>query len=106
MIKRSYFGQFGGRFVPETLMPALQELEREYKAAKRDKPFRGQDLPPRWRKVLGNHIFGLGAKQVEPDARASPKELGDARIRPILRTGPGHTGGNFPVKQAARVAWR
>ncbi len=25
-----YFGQFGGKFVPETLMPALNELELAY----------------------------------------------------------------------------
>jgi len=35
---RGYFGQFGGRFVPETLMPALDELETAYEEAKRD-PF-------------------------------------------------------------------
>ena len=34
-----YFGQFGGRFVPETLMPALDELERAYEKAKRDQSF-------------------------------------------------------------------
>src|SRR4030066_918552 len=34
-----YFGQFGGRFVPETLMPALDELETAYEKAKRDPSF-------------------------------------------------------------------
>jgi tryptophan synthase beta chain len=34
-----YFGQFGGRFVPETLMPALDELETAYAEAKRDPSF-------------------------------------------------------------------
>ncbi len=33
------FGPYGGRYVPETLMAALQELEREYERAKRDKKF-------------------------------------------------------------------
>jgi tryptophan synthase beta chain len=33
------FGPYGGRYVPETLMAALQELEREYEKAKRDKKF-------------------------------------------------------------------
>ncbi len=37
--KKGHFGQFGGKFVPETLMTALEELEREYKTAKRDRPF-------------------------------------------------------------------
>src|SRR5579872_2103679 len=33
------FGVYGGRFVPETLMAALEELEREYDKAKRDRSF-------------------------------------------------------------------
>ena len=33
------FGPYGGRYVPETLMAALQELEREYDQARRDKKF-------------------------------------------------------------------
>jgi tryptophan synthase beta chain len=33
------FGQFGGRYVPETLIPALDELEEAYAAAARDASF-------------------------------------------------------------------
>lgn len=33
------FGVFGGKFVPETLMTALQELDAEYKRAKNDPEF-------------------------------------------------------------------
>ena len=33
------FGVYGGRYVPETLMVALEELEREYEKAKRDRKF-------------------------------------------------------------------
>lgn len=33
------FGPYGGRYVPETLMPALLELEREYASAKKDRGF-------------------------------------------------------------------
>jgi tryptophan synthase beta chain len=33
------FGAYGGRYVPETLMAALDELEREYENAKRDRKF-------------------------------------------------------------------
>jgi tryptophan synthase beta chain len=36
---RGYFEQFGGKFVPETLMPALGELEAAYAEAKRDSSF-------------------------------------------------------------------
>jgi tryptophan synthase beta chain len=37
---RGYFGRYGGRFVPETLMPALFELEELYTEAKRDVSFK------------------------------------------------------------------
>ncbi|MDH4082627.1 MAG: tryptophan synthase subunit beta [Nitrospira sp.] len=33
------FGSYGGRYVPETLMPALLELEAEYAKAKKDRRF-------------------------------------------------------------------
>ena len=33
------FGVYGGRYVPETLMAALEELEREYEKARRDRSF-------------------------------------------------------------------
>ncbi|HET6935275.1 MAG TPA: tryptophan synthase subunit beta [Candidatus Angelobacter sp.] len=36
------FGPYGGRYVPETLMAALEELEREYERARRDKKFRAE----------------------------------------------------------------
>ncbi|MFI5227912.1 MAG: tryptophan synthase subunit beta [Gemmatimonadales bacterium] len=34
------FGAFGGRYVPETLIPAIEELERAYDAARNDPAFR------------------------------------------------------------------
>ena len=37
-----YYGRFGGRFVPETLVPALDELEREFDAAIADPRFLGE----------------------------------------------------------------
>ncbi len=37
--KAGHFGQFGGRFVPETLMPAVLELEEAYNAVKDDPDF-------------------------------------------------------------------
>jgi tryptophan synthase beta chain len=37
--KTGHFGDFGGRFVPETLIYALDELEKEYLAARKDKAF-------------------------------------------------------------------
>ena len=36
---RGHFGQFGGRYVAETLMPLVLDLERHYRAAKNDPAF-------------------------------------------------------------------
>jgi tryptophan synthase beta chain len=40
--RRGHFGIFGGRYVAETLMPALAELEQAYAQARRDPSFRKQ----------------------------------------------------------------
>jgi tryptophan synthase beta chain len=40
--ERGHFGQFGGRYVAETLMPLVLELEKEYRAAKTDPAFKAQ----------------------------------------------------------------
>ena len=40
--KTGHFGEFGGSFVPETLVFALRELEKEYLRAGRDPEFRRQ----------------------------------------------------------------
>ncbi len=37
--KSGHFGKYGGKFVPETLMPALEQLEKEYLKAKDDPKF-------------------------------------------------------------------
>jgi len=37
--EKGRFGVYGGRYVPETLMAALEELEREYEKARRDRRF-------------------------------------------------------------------
>lgn len=38
--KKGRFGPYGGRYVPETLMPALEELEAAYQAVRRDPAFK------------------------------------------------------------------
>jgi tryptophan synthase beta chain len=40
--KNGRFGNYGGKFVSETLMPALDELEKEYRKIKKNKTFRKQ----------------------------------------------------------------
>jgi tryptophan synthase beta chain len=67
--KRGYFGQYGGFFVPETLMPALEELEKAFYKAKRDRKFNeefesllkeyvGRPTPLYFAKRLTEHLGG------------------------------------------------
>ena len=37
--EKGYFGKFGGKYVSETLMPLIQEVEKEYNKIKKDKKF-------------------------------------------------------------------
>jgi len=37
--RKGYFGDFGGQYAPETLMPALYEIEKAYAKARKDKAF-------------------------------------------------------------------
>jgi tryptophan synthase beta chain len=45
------FGAYGGAFVPETLVPALQELEAAWHSSRRDPKFRADQF--RWSRDLG-----------------------------------------------------
>jgi tryptophan synthase beta chain len=80
---RGYFGQYGGRFAPETLMPALQELEVAYLKAKRDKSFQ---------KEL-KHLQGTYIGRPTPlyFAKRLTKHLGGAKIY-LKREDLAHTG--------------
>ncbi len=49
---RGFFGPYGGQFVPETLMPALQELETTYNEAQADTSFQ-QELEMLLRTYVG-----------------------------------------------------
>lgn len=42
--KNGYFGKFGGKFVPEILIPALEELEAAYDAIREDESFHQEYL--------------------------------------------------------------
>jgi tryptophan synthase beta chain len=37
--KKGFFGEFGGRFAPETLMAVIEEIERQFRKSKHDKKF-------------------------------------------------------------------
>nr|WP_241765736.1 tryptophan synthase subunit beta [Hyphomonas chukchiensis] len=46
------FGEFGGRYVAETLMPLILDLEKEYRAAKLDPAFKAQ-IDDMWAHYVG-----------------------------------------------------
>lgn len=52
MVNRGYFGVFGGRFVPETLVAPLSDLEKEYLKYKKDREFK-QELGELLKKYAG-----------------------------------------------------
>ncbi|MBN3038863.1 MAG: tryptophan synthase subunit beta [Candidatus Omnitrophica bacterium] len=81
---RGYFDVFGGKFVPETLMHALEELQQEYKKAKRDKRFKKQL----------NYYFSEYAGRPTPlyFARRLSKELGNGLKIYLKREDLLHTG--------------
>jgi tryptophan synthase beta chain len=67
--RKGHFGIYGGKFAPETLMPALTELEAAYLAAKKDKTFQaeldyyfkefiGRPTPLYFAKRLTDHLGG------------------------------------------------
>jgi tryptophan synthase beta subunit len=80
------FGRFGGRYVPETLIPALDELAAAWAAAKRD-PAYGQELRRLHRDFIGRAtpIF-----EIPPDALAERGGIGQRVF--LKREDLAHTG--------------
>lgn len=81
--KNGHFGQFGGRYVPETLMPALLELESAYSRFKNDPEFKRE------------FIYYLRQYAGRPNplyfAEKLTRKLGGARIY-LKREDLNHTG--------------
>jgi tryptophan synthase beta chain len=77
------FGLFGGRFVAETLMPLILELEAEWKAAKDDPAFQGE------LQALSTHYAGRPSKLYF--AEGLTRHLGGAKIY-FKREDLNHTG--------------
>ncbi len=109
------FGQFGGKFAPEVLMPALDELERAYEACKADERFREQlhDLEKHYvgrptplyfaagltRHAAGARIYLKREDLAHPGAHKINNALGQALLaarmgkrRIIAETGAGQHG--------------
>ena len=80
---KGFFGLFGGRFVAETLMPLILELERAYEAAKADPAFQAEI------DYLNTHYSGRPSPLYFADRMT--KELGGAKIY-FKRDELNHTG--------------
>jgi tryptophan synthase beta chain len=50
--RRGYFGRYGGRFVPDTVLSALDDLDRAYRKIRTDRGFR-RELADRLRDTVG-----------------------------------------------------
>ena len=81
--KNGRFGDYGGKFVSETLMPALDELERDYRKIKRNKAF----------KLKVNNLLKNFVGRPTPLylAERTSKNIGGAKIY-LKREDLAHTG--------------
>ncbi len=80
---RGYFGAFGGRFVPETLVAPIEDLEREYLAARQDPAFEAELF-----RLLRDYV---GRPTPLWDARRLQQSCGGARVL-LKREDLTHTG--------------
>jgi tryptophan synthase beta chain len=80
---RGYYGAYGGRFVPETLVAPVEELERAYFAARADASFRAT-----LSRLLHDYV---GRATPLYEARRLSESLGGARIF-LKREDLAHTG--------------
>ena len=111
-----HFGPFGGKFVPETLMPALEELEQAYLSARTDPDFQaelaylqrtyvGRPTPVTYARRLSQHLGGAqiylkredlahsGAHKINNalgQALLMARKMGKQRI--VAETGAGQHG--------------
>jgi tryptophan synthase beta chain len=80
---RGYFGEFGGRYVPETLVAPVEELERAYRAARDDPSFTAE-----LDRLLKHYV---GRPTPISEARRLSEAAGGARIF-LKREDLTHTG--------------
>ncbi len=81
--ERGYYGEFGGRFVPETLVPALDELTAEYHKALADPEFH--------RELAELQATYVGRPTPLTYAKRLSEQLGGAQIY-LKREDLAHTG--------------
>jgi tryptophan synthase beta chain len=92
--KGGHFGIYGGRYAPETLMPALLELEKAYAKAKNDKAFQ-KELKYYLAQFVGRPTPLMYAERLT-------KKLGGAKIY-IKREDLCHTGAHKINNALAQV---
>jgi len=80
---KGHFGKYGGRYVPEMLIPALGELDQAYAVAKKDKQFR-KEFTDLLRNFSGRPTPLVFAKNLT-------QKLGGAKIY-LKNEGLNHTG--------------
>jgi tryptophan synthase beta chain len=78
-----YFGEFGGRFVPESLIAALDELDRTYQEAKSDPSFVEE--------LAHLHKTYTGRPSIITEAPKFASTIGDIRVF-LKREDLNHTG--------------
>ena len=78
-----YFGEFGGRFVPEPLIAALDELEATYNHARKDPSFLAE--------LEELHRTYTGRPSIITEAKRFAAEFGDVRVF-LKREDLNHTG--------------
>jgi tryptophan synthase beta chain len=81
--KRGYYGDYGGRFAPEVLMPALEELEQCFKDAISDQSFLDE--------LSDAHKNFIGRPTPLVHCQNMSKQLGGAQIY-LKNEGLAHTG--------------
>ncbi len=80
---RGRFGSFGGRFVAETLMPLILEVEQAYEASKSDVAFQKE-----WRRLLAQYV-----------GRPSPLWLAERLTAHLRKTAPTGQGARVYFKR-------
>lgn len=78
-----YFGEFGGRFVPESLIAALDELDATYQVAKSDPTFQAE--------LAELHRTYTGRPSIITEVKRFAEHAGDVRIF-LKREDLNHTG--------------
>jgi tryptophan synthase beta chain len=78
-----YFGEFGGRFVPEPLIAALDELEATYNHARQDPSFKAE--------LAELHRTYTGRPSIITEAKRFASQFGDLRVF-LKREDLNHTG--------------